>query len=525
VLALIFGGGAFVIWQVAVSPGSTFPILPAYGVGLIAAVALYMCFATVWGWWPVARTAVAATNAAELPQADQAEDAAPVDATAPAGPAVTDRWRLTINDVSSEMLQLQNNGMSHPGYTSRAAENVPPSFRIGMSLACSPLDPAAPTTSEVRARFLSFLSQPPVMDIVRELTALGDGLAWRARDDNPRHNFAATLSLPDSEVAPVAWARLLLPEEMTRRYGRDFRRAYFVLYVEPRSADGSPAPAASLVSWHQRLSEALKLPGALATFLADRLGLSTSAEPAAEIGVWLKAPRALTELIDVDDYASVEGSTQSNWYMGYAVGEPDGQRLGDLAEAWLRQLCDSALHLDDYEVDLASLRPGTGAAQRLTVKIVQQDFDVWRHLAYIVGLQVQITNATDNVIPLSSIGIGSDWGGNPPADLPVIDDSERQNLQREVDARRAHRYTPELRSHSAVPPHGSVSGWVVTWMPRPSAGGTPNLSLSIREAVGHQYLTVIPRTDPQVYHSAGTAANPRDIAADDPSQSTQSPGA
>jgi hypothetical protein len=275
-----------------------------------------------------------------------------------------------------------------------------------------------------------------------------------------------------------------------------------VLYVEPRSADGRPAPAASLVGWHQRLSEALKLPAALAEFVTGQLGLSTSADPAAEIGVWLKAPRALTELIDVDGYASVEGSAQSNWYMGFAMADPSGQRLGDLAEAWLRQLCDSALHLDDYEADLASLRSSTAAGQRLAVKVLQQDFDVWRHLAYIVGLQVEITNTTDNVIRLSSIGIGSDWGHNPPpGDLPIIDDSERLDLQREIDARRTRRYTPELRSHSWVSPHESISGWVVTWMPRPSMGGTPSLTVSIREAVGNQYLTVIPRTAPQVYMS------------------------
>jgi hypothetical protein len=482
VAAAVFGAGTIAAWQAAIAPESGFPILPTYIFGLIAALALYMCFATVWGWWPAARwPAVAATTTAtELPAADQEEDAAVIGAPKTTGPATTDRWRLTINDVSSQVLQLQDNGMSHPGYTSRAAENLPPSFRIGMSLACSPLDPAAPTTSEVRARFLGFLSQPPVMDLVRELTTLGDGLAWRARDDNPRHNFAAILSLPDSEAAPVAWARLLLPEEMTRRYGRDFRCAYLVLYVEPRSAVGSPAPAASLVSWHQRLSEALKLPAALAAFLAEQLGLSTSADPAAEVGVWLNTAQALTELIDVDGYAAVEGSTPSNSYRGFATADPAGQRLGDLAETWLRQLCDSALHLDGYEADLASLKPSTGAGQRLAVKVVQQDFDVWRYLAYIVSLQVEITNATDNVIRLASIGIGSDWGRNPPpGDLPEIDDPERQDLQREVDARRTHRYTPELRSHSAVPPHGSVSGWVVTWMPRPSAGGTPNLTLTL----------------------------------------------
>jgi hypothetical protein len=441
--------------------------------------------------------------------ADEANHDALDELTRPLGLSTTDQWRLTINDVSSEVLQLQNNGMSHPGYMNRAPENLPPSFRIGMKVACSSLDPGAPTTTEIRANFLSFLGQPPVMDLVRGLTPLDDGLTWRARDDNPRHNFAAVLCLQDSEEAPAAWARLLVPEELTRQYGRDSRCAYFVLYVEPRSADGNPAPAATLVSWHQRLCGALKLPTALTEFLAGQLGLSTSIDPTAEVGVWLKAPRVLTELIDVDGYSSVQGSPQSNWYTGFATADPNGQRPDGLAESWLRQLCDSALHLDGYEADLASLRPNTGTGQRLTVKVLQQDFDVWRHVAYIVGIQVGITNDTDNMIRLTSIGIGSDWGHNPPVDMPKIDALERLDLQREADTRRIDRYAPELRNHSAVLPHQSICGWVVTWMPRPSGGGTPNMTLSIREAVGHQHRTVIRREDPQVYHSqeADTAVN------------------
>ena len=52
VAAAVFGAGTIAAWQAAIAPGSSFPILPAYGVGLIVAAALYMCFATVWGWWP-----------------------------------------------------------------------------------------------------------------------------------------------------------------------------------------------------------------------------------------------------------------------------------------------------------------------------------------------------------------------------------------------------------------------------------------------------------------------------------------
>jgi len=56
VVAALFGAGAFTTWPVAVAPKSTFPLLPTYIFAGIAAVALYMCFATMGGWWPTARS-------------------------------------------------------------------------------------------------------------------------------------------------------------------------------------------------------------------------------------------------------------------------------------------------------------------------------------------------------------------------------------------------------------------------------------------------------------------------------------
>ena len=67
-----------------------------------------------------------------------------------AGPAVTDRWRSNLNQVSSEMLLLQNNSMSHPGYSRRSATDTPPSVRVGIQVACAQLDPAA-SSSDLRA--------------------------------------------------------------------------------------------------------------------------------------------------------------------------------------------------------------------------------------------------------------------------------------------------------------------------------------------------------------------------------------
>ena len=55
VAALLFGGGAFVTWPVAVAAGSTFPLWPVYIFSGVAAIALYMCFATIWQWWPTSR--------------------------------------------------------------------------------------------------------------------------------------------------------------------------------------------------------------------------------------------------------------------------------------------------------------------------------------------------------------------------------------------------------------------------------------------------------------------------------------
>jgi hypothetical protein len=109
-------------------------------------------------------------------------------------------------------------------------------------LACAQLDATA-STSDLRAKFLRFLGQSPVMDLVRELTEVGQGATWRARDDNPPFNFGAVFALPDSGEAPVAWARVLLPDSSTQRYGRDIRCAYLVLYVEPRTGAGAPAAA------------------------------------------------------------------------------------------------------------------------------------------------------------------------------------------------------------------------------------------------------------------------------------------
>ena len=73
---------------------------------------------------------------------------------------MTDWWRTARYDVSVGLLQLQDNAIGHPANMSRSPlESPPPSVRIGMMALCSQLDPVSPQTSEIPAKFLTFLGQ------------------------------------------------------------------------------------------------------------------------------------------------------------------------------------------------------------------------------------------------------------------------------------------------------------------------------------------------------------------------------
>jgi hypothetical protein len=99
VAAGIFAATAVAFWQVAIPPKSTFPILPAYACAGLTLAALYMCFATVWGWWPTGRAAaISPPGAAELTGADD-EDAALAEAASPTGPAASDSSRVATDQL------------------------------------------------------------------------------------------------------------------------------------------------------------------------------------------------------------------------------------------------------------------------------------------------------------------------------------------------------------------------------------------------------------------------------------------
>jgi hypothetical protein len=272
-------------------------------------------------------------------------------------PARTDRWRVT-NDGHEvpALMRIKDTGFSHPGYMRQIAqEQTKPSLRVGALVACEPLGPE-PSTSDLRQRFLSFLDSPPVMDLITAVSHVDKTLHWTPWGGHGRINLEAALvgDTGDVPVAPVASALMLLPEPGMSGFGRDPRFAQIVVHVQPHSVGGGPPKPVGLAAWHDRFTEALGIPAALASFLTQSLQLTTTAEPPAQVGVWLHAHK-IQELVDLDGLTPVAGTQPVPWYMGWSVADEHGSPAGETAIELLRQMCDYTLHLDQYEQVLGSL--------------------------------------------------------------------------------------------------------------------------------------------------------------------------
>lgn len=138
----------------------------------------------------------------------------------------------------------------------------------------------------------------------------------------------------------------------------------------------------------------------------------------------------------------------------------------------------------------------------LVVTIEEDLWENWRYLAYIVALRIKVTNTTGSVIRLGSTGLGYEWGEGFNGSLPAVSDPESMELHREVEAMYRLRYSPKLASHALVPPHEFITGWLVTDIARRGAAGTPRLTVSVRDAIGNQYIATLPEQGPQVYESS-----------------------
>ena len=286
-------------------------------------------------------------------------EAEPESAAAPKSPpAVTDRWRHTSDGAKvPSLMRLTTTSLFHPGYTGRQPQDEPPSIKIGLLVACRPVDPSS-GGSELRARFLSLLNSSAVRQLIGSLTFVPSGASWKNMAGHGPRTLEAALTVGDNPLdgVPVASALFLPPTAGEWLYGRDGRSATLVLYVEPRTAEGQVPSAADLAAWHQRFSLALAVPGVFADFLADDLGLGASGDPAAQFGVWLQSLQPLTVMVDAQGLRILPGSTPSNQFIGWAFAAEDGKPISDTARDLLTELCEYTMHFDAFEQTLAAFK-------------------------------------------------------------------------------------------------------------------------------------------------------------------------
>ncbi|MFI7066814.1 hypothetical protein ACIBL3_37845 [Kribbella sp. NPDC050124] len=276
------------------------------------------------------------------------------DDPAPAQPlrdhVLPDRWKLA--PVGPGLVSLINGlkDISSPYQPVADAAPAAPTVRVGLQVGALPLPDYGLTTSFIRRRFIDFLADQPVAELIHAICAGQEPQAWGPYADIGRSHYAAIRTGFAEDPVPSAWARLMFPTDDQISIGRDHRCAALVIHMDWFAEPGAQVRGpVGLLDWRAIMRSALSLPTAFATFLRDELATTPQPSPPASIGFWLGTTSNLTELIDTTGFAQVAGTRTSPWFDAYAVAEPDSERPAQIVNRWITQLCDNALHLDDYE--------------------------------------------------------------------------------------------------------------------------------------------------------------------------------
>jgi hypothetical protein len=270
-------------------------------------------------------------------------------------PALT-RWYATLSGhEATSLARMMQIVMSHHGYM-RPNGTEPPSVRIGLAVPSGPVSPTA-GASAMRTRFTDFLHTSTITDTIRAITHPSQDTSWSRQAGNGAATLEASLTRAGAgaEQAPVAAAKLLLPETGHQRYGGDPERALLILHIEPRNHDGQPAIPAGLATWYQLVLRSLAAGRSLASFLTGELNLPAAVTPPAQAGLWLKANGSLTDLIDPGGLQRLAGGASSTEISVYAIADASGKPARDTAVELLSYICEYGLRLDEYEPVLHAL--------------------------------------------------------------------------------------------------------------------------------------------------------------------------
>ncbi|HEY3904722.1 MAG TPA: toll/interleukin-1 receptor domain-containing protein [Streptosporangiaceae bacterium] len=264
-----------------------------------------------------------------------------------AGPAVTQRWRLTHSSTDVPNLpELARCGFNHPAY-SRPIDRTPPCVRIRAVVACETLSESH-GWQQLRISFTDLLTQEPVMRLIGELTDITGDARWHPRGTQHKTFLEADLTADEEAARPLASASLTLSPRPSA--GRLPGRAVLTLHVD--FVRRTPITISGQITfkrpsyWLARFTEALELPDILAHWLKDELNLAAFDRPPAEFGIMLQDMAPITSMVDAKGIPALQGPPVQNQFTGWALADMNGQTVTMLASAMMLDLSERVLHLN-----------------------------------------------------------------------------------------------------------------------------------------------------------------------------------
>jgi hypothetical protein len=150
-----------------------------------------------------------------------------------------------------------------PGYM--GSRDATPFIRLGVCMACDPVEPDTADSSQIRAGLIGFLGRGPVADLIQTMTFADKDLTWAPQAGRGALRIEAVLG---SEEQPLASAMLHLPFSGPRQAGRADNMACLWLQVLLQEKDGSPPRPAGLATWYRRLVLTLSIADSLVDLLS-----------------------------------------------------------------------------------------------------------------------------------------------------------------------------------------------------------------------------------------------------------------
>jgi hypothetical protein len=268
-------------------------------------------------------------------------------------PLILDRWLYTTDGAKVSALTVAME-IRLPGTGTKSKDDLPPWVRYVVTMACSETDHHDDPDSDY-SRFESFLLQDDLVKKMVEVLTYHPGGAnfWVRSASGPGiHDAIYRLGNKPS----FATARLELPGGAPR-HGRDSRCATLILHVQQGSGLGGIITAQQPDFWKLQIQRALELPKRLQRLLAD-LGLQTSGEPPAQVGIRLEASSDLAEMVDITGRSELPGGTRGREATGYFIAGRDGKSGEDAAGTMVRDILLHALNTTDVAPGTPEIAPG-----------------------------------------------------------------------------------------------------------------------------------------------------------------------